>query len=298
MQVSEDDTIEKTLERLPLKKGRQVEVTLAAGNILEKNREFKELGVKEGSVLICRPVQRHSIQQLPSDEVKQKLVKAAQSVLGEMHATKAAFECFCFLWCRAIDEECSPPPRIDQVWHQLILDTRSYGQKQTFYSLSSHPMASRYEWVCEQINDGKMIHHDPATDVKQSRVDLAKAMRRQIFFETDPDEWCWESAASINDLRMIRQKKRSRDVSPNPDDGSFQVFVKMLSGKTLTFAITMEMTLCAVKQMIESVTGIPRGEQRLLFNGRNLHDDEKRLGTFEGFGTNVCLYLVLKVSGC
>jgi hypothetical protein len=80
--------------------------------------------------------------------------------------------------------ECSPPPRLDVVWHALLLETKLYVE------------------FCDKVT-GIFLHHTAETAAdnvaeKQRRVDLTLAIRCGIFPTIPANAWCWESEQSIN----------------------------------------------------------------------------------------------------
>jgi Fe2+ or Zn2+ uptake regulation protein len=74
-----------------------------------------------------------------------------------------------------------------------------------------------------------------------------------------------------------------------------QIFVKNLSGKTVTIEATPDQTIVDVKKMLEDKEGIAVREQRIVFKGKQCDDT----ATLESLGVQAMstLHLVLRLLG-
>ena len=79
------------------------------------------------------------------------------------------------------------------------------------------------------------------------------------------------------------------------EGGGQQIFVKTLSGKTVTVDVDPMDTVADVKAKIQDKEGIPPKEQRLIFGGKPL-DDKKRLKDCD-IVEDSTIHLVLRLRG-
>ena len=92
-----------------------------------------------------------------------------------------------------------------------------------------------------------------------------------------------------------QQPQQSQQQASTQQQPSGQVFIKALTGDTISVDYRADLKISELKNIINSQNNVPVVQQRLIFNGKQL-DDNNTLDDYGIMPTNV-IHLVLRVQG-
>jgi hypothetical protein len=145
----------------------------------------------------------------------------------------------------------SVPLLVDQVWHEMILDTRMYKE------------------FCDAAFNGKFLHHDPTTvndsaEEKNNRIGSLYIVRRGMFPDDPVPEGIWQHEEPTEPV-----PKRARAPRKYID-----LHFKDLNGKVITLSrlSVTATTIAKLKQLLKAERGVTSDAQRLIYAGTQLED--------------------------
>jgi len=104
-----------------------------------------------------------------------------------------------------------------------------------------------------------------------------------------------EDGRTLSDYNIQKEATLHLVLRLRGGGNSKQVFIKTLTGKTITMDLEDSDSISTIKQKIQDKEGIPADQQRLVFNGKQLEDD-KTVGDYN-IQAEANIHLVLRLKG-
>ena len=97
-------------------------------------------------------------------------------------------------------------------------------------------------------------------------------------------------------LKQIHQQTIQNECKELEQGTAFQIFIKTLTGKTLTIVVRKDDTVENLKSKIQDKEGIPPDVQRLIYGAKQLLDDARTLSDYD-ISKDATVHLLVRLRG-
>ena len=208
----------------------------------------------------------------PAAAEKHQLVLRLQRKLGisaaEARNRVMAYKQFLSLKAATLDIDAtklSPPPLIDRVWHEHVLDTKRYAP--ACLSAFGHP-----------------IHHDPNGDADvparaRRRAATLVALKKCYPDNYDEEIWAFPAEAPHKRKRAVVKREgtpasRTRRRTMTPSDDKLNISVRDANGTVLPFLIKPTTPLERLFNAFATSKGVAVMDLHFLFDGSRVRRDQ------------------------
>ena len=159
----------------------------------------------------------------------------------------------------------SPPPLIDRVWHEHVLDTKRYGP--ACLAAFGHP-----------------IHHDPNGDADVGQRALRReatlvALEKVYGDDYDEEIWAFPAEAPPKRKRSVVKREgtpasRTRRRTTTPSGASLIISIRTSCGEETPFKVKTTTKLEKVFNAFATRKGVAATDLRFLFSGVRVRGDQ------------------------